>query len=45
MVVGTIAGLIIGFVCNYLINKTALKAKCERIIEDAKKEAKAKVEK
>ena len=39
VVIGIVAGLVIGFVCHYIINKFALKAKCERIIEDAKKEA------
>ena len=38
-VLTVIAGLVIGFLCHYFINKFALKAKCERIIEDAKKEA------
>ena len=39
IVIGVIAGLAIGFLCHYIINKFALKAKRERIIEDAQKEA------
>lgn len=39
LAIGIIAGLIVGFICQYMINKFALKSKCERIIDDAKKEA------
>ena len=39
LIIGLAAGLAVGFICQYLINKFGLKAKRKRIIEDAHKEA------
>ena len=39
LIIGLAAGLVIGFVCQYLINRFGLKSKRERIINDAHKEA------
>ncbi|MBR7134524.1 MAG: DUF3552 domain-containing protein, partial [Bacteroidaceae bacterium] len=39
LIIGAAVGLFIGCVCQYLINRYALKSKHERIIADAQKEA------
>ena len=39
MIIGLAVGVIVGLICQYMINKFALKSKCERIISDARKEA------
>ena len=39
LIIGLAAGLLVGFLAQFMINKTALKAKHKRIIDDAHKEA------
>ena len=39
LIIGLAAGALIGFIGQYLINKFGLKAKRQRIIDDAHKEA------
>ena len=39
LIIGVAAGLVAGFISQYLINKFGLKAKRQRIIDDAHKEA------